>query len=338
MVEQSGIDTLDKLRGHLQTALEVEHATIPPYFTAWLSSNEEANFEAARIVRSVMLEEMLHLALVANLLNAVGGRPNLTKEGFIPEYPHRLPHSERHFRVSLERLSPEAIETFLKIEQPEARHADPQPGEFTTIGQFYQAIADGIRYLCEKFGERQVFSGDPALQVRPEDYYGSGKLLVVEGRDSALRALAEIKAQGEGFNHTVFDRDCAIFGDGKEAAHYFRFKELQLGRHYLSGDTWRSGPSGPALTIDFASVYPIQPNTRISDYEPGSEIRCSLEQFCDAYHQVLVCLEDAFTGRTGRLVEATARMFDLKNHALALMRTPTGPNSGMTVGLAFTPQ
>jgi hypothetical protein len=337
MVELSGIDTLDKLRGHLQTALELEHATIPPYFTTWLSSNEGANFEAARIIRSVMLEEMLHVTLVANLLNAVGGRPNLTNDGFIPQYPHRLPHSGRHFKVSLERLSPEAIETFLNIEQPEARHAAAQPGEFTTIGQFYQAIADGFRYLCEKLGDRQVFSGDPALQLRSEDYYGSGKLLVVEGCDSALRAVGEIKEQGEGFNYTVFDRDRAILGEGNEAAHYFRFKELQLGRRYLPGDTGRSGPSGPAITIDFSAVYPIQSNTRISDYEPGSEIRCSLEQFCDAYRLVLVCLQDAFTGRRGRLVEATARMFDLKNRASALMRTPIEPHSRTTVGLAFTP-
>ena len=97
--------TLESLREHLQAALDVEHATIPPYFTAWISIKDTTNVEAAEIIRSVMLEEMLHLTLAANLLNAVGGRPSLTHQGFVPRYPHRMPFSGDRFEINIERFS-----------------------------------------------------------------------------------------------------------------------------------------------------------------------------------------------------------------------------------------
>ena len=56
----------------LQTALELELATIPPYLVALLSIQLPGNRASAEIIRSVMMEEMLHLVLVANVLNAVG--------------------------------------------------------------------------------------------------------------------------------------------------------------------------------------------------------------------------------------------------------------------------
>jgi hypothetical protein len=77
---------LKKLHEWLQDAIEIEHATIPPYFTAWLSIMEGHNKEASDIIKSVMLEEMLHLTLAANILNAVGGHPNLIHPKFVPRY------------------------------------------------------------------------------------------------------------------------------------------------------------------------------------------------------------------------------------------------------------
>jgi len=69
------IDTLDSLREHLQWAIELEHATLPPYLTALYSLDPERNPAAVEVLSSVFVEEMLHLALAANLLNAVGGAP-----------------------------------------------------------------------------------------------------------------------------------------------------------------------------------------------------------------------------------------------------------------------
>ena len=332
------IRTLNRLRTHLQTALEIEHATIPPYFTAWLSANQDFNTAAAELIRSVMLEEMLHLTLAANLLNAVGGKPSLTFPGFVPRYPHRLPHSGRAFEVSVERLSRGALDTFLKIEQPEERNAVPEPDEYCTIGQFYGAVADGLILLCDELGESAVFTGDPALQVLPDDYYGSGSLIAVGNLASSLLAVGEIKEQGEGVAGSIFDEDAAIItsDSGHEPAHYFRFKELQLGRKYAPGDTLKTGPTGPRIQVDFDSVLPIRSNQTLEEFEPGSEIRGRLEGFCDSYRLLLVGLEEAFTGKQDRLVECTARMFDLKNQGMALMRTPSAPHSDTNVGLVFT--
>jgi hypothetical protein len=69
------IDSTHALRAHLQWALELEHSTIPPYLCALYSIPEGSNPEAAEVVRSVFMEEMLHMTLVANVLNAVGGSP-----------------------------------------------------------------------------------------------------------------------------------------------------------------------------------------------------------------------------------------------------------------------
>ena len=38
----------------------------------------------AAIIRSVVIEEMLHMALACNLLNAVGGQPEIDRAGFVP--------------------------------------------------------------------------------------------------------------------------------------------------------------------------------------------------------------------------------------------------------------
>jgi hypothetical protein len=334
----SRIDSIGSLHAHLQTALQLEHATIPPYFTAWLSANESKNREASQIIRSVMLEEMLHLTLVANIFNAVGGHPSLTGDSFVPSYPEALPHSGRKFLVSIEKFSPQALETFLKVELPEAVDAEPEPGEYKTIGQFYSAIADGIRRLCSTLGEDAVFVGAPDLQLRPEDYYGAGNLVVVRDCASALKAIAEIKEQGEGTGKSLFDLDEVIWGPGpgSEPAHYFRFKELLLGMRYQRGDTLRSGPTGPPIKVQFEDAYSIAMNPKVSDYDLGSPIRTALEAFCDSYGCLLADLESAFNGKREQLIETMARMFALKNQALALMRTPISPTSETTVGLAFT--
>ena len=87
------VTTLEELREHLQWALELEHATLPPYLCALYSIKPGTNQAAVGVITSVFIEEMLHMTLVANVLNAVGGTPVLDKPDFIPRYPTFLPHS-----------------------------------------------------------------------------------------------------------------------------------------------------------------------------------------------------------------------------------------------------
>lgn len=141
------ITSLESLREHLQWEIELEHSTIPPYLCALYSIEPARDLEAIEVISSVVVEELLHLTLAANLLNAVGGRPQLATPKMLPGYPRPLPHSDRSFEISLFRFGPEAIESFLKIEKPSPRIDHPEGDNYETIGQFYQAIEGGFRQL-----------------------------------------------------------------------------------------------------------------------------------------------------------------------------------------------
>ena len=55
---------LAALKQTLQNAIELEHSTIPPYLQALYSIKTGANLEVAKLIRSVVTEEMLHLSLI----------------------------------------------------------------------------------------------------------------------------------------------------------------------------------------------------------------------------------------------------------------------------------
>jgi hypothetical protein len=247
------ITTLESLREHLQWAIELEHFTLPPYLCALYSLDAGRNPEASEVVASVLVEEMLHLTLAANLLNAVGGHPRLDSPRMLPGYPRCLPHDDCSFEVPLLRFSPEALDVFLKIECPEAPGAPPESDAYETIGQFYDAIRGGLRALCADLGEPRVFCGDPARQISDAPFPGGGRIIAVNSLTSALAALDEIVEQGEGAAHVeVWDGDHDdIHPDRDQVAHYYRFQELRLGRRYRRGDTPQSGPTGDPISIDW---------------------------------------------------------------------------------------
>jgi hypothetical protein len=327
---------LETLRKWLQDAVEIEHATIPPYLTAWLTVMDGHNREAADIIKSVMLEEMLHLTLASNILNAVGGHPDLVHPEFVPRYPHILPHSGGRFKIHIEKFSKKALKTFQKIEKPEASTAKPAgPGQFTSIDQFYSAVAALIEKLCKAYGEDAVFTGKKSLQIQPEYFYGSGKIVVVHNLETVREAVKTIVDQGEGAEHGLFDDDKAIFGrgDGHELAHYFRFNEIYKEKHYKAKDK-PGKPTGSPISIDYDKVYPIHSDMDRSKIKPGTEVRKALDDFADCYGQLLKCLHLAFNGEPTQMNQAMARMFAIRNQAQALMRTPL--NKKETIGLDYT--
>jgi rubrerythrin len=77
------IDTVKELHAHLRLAGIVELTTIPTYLYAMYSLDDLAS-DAAKLIRSVAVEEMLHLALVGNLLLATGGEPKFYSPESIP--------------------------------------------------------------------------------------------------------------------------------------------------------------------------------------------------------------------------------------------------------------
>lgn len=330
------IDSVDDLRAHLQWAIELEHSTLPPYLCALYSLDPARNPEAVEVVQSVFVEEMLHLTLAANLLNAVGGKPVLDAPHLLPGYPRTLPHGDQSFRMELLPFGAPALEMFLEIERPSARGAAPEGDAYETIGQFYQAIENGFRDLCSELGEGAVFTGDPQRQITAAyPYGGSGRIVAVHDLASALEALDEIVEQGEGAaQRDVWDGDRQMFhSDRDEVAHYYRFQELKLGRHYQPGDTPESGPTGLAVRVDWDAVHPMRPNPTIADSEAGTPVRDAQQAFNAAYCTLLWMLEQAFNGEPSMLGTATGAMFGLKSQAQALLQMPLG--DGFTAGPTF---
>jgi hypothetical protein len=319
------ITSLESLRQHLQWAIELEHSTIPPYLCALYSIDSGRNAEAIDVVTGVLIEEMLHLTLAANILNAVGGRPRLDASQMLPGYPRPMPHSNHSFEIALFRFGPEAIETFLKIERPGARSGPPEGDNYETIGQFYEAIKQGLRSLSTTLGESVVFCGDAARQVADEHLYtGGGHIFSVDSLATALAALDEIVEQGEGAEHiNVWDGDRDVFHpDRDQVAHYYRFQELKFGRRYRRGDTPRSGPTGEPISIDWDAIRPMRANPRTSEHVVGSPIRLAQEKFNRSYCALLQTLEVVFNGAPQMLGTAIGAMYTLKSQAEALMQIP----------------
>ena len=331
------ITTLEGLREHLQWALELEHSTIPPYLCALYSIKAGHNTEAIEVLNSILVEEMLHLTLAANLLNAVGGQPRLDTPQMLQTYPRPLPHSADSFEVSLLRFSPEALETFLKIEQPSPKTGPAEGNHYETIGQFYEAIEQGFRDLSATLGERNVFCGDPARQILNHPFYsGGGSIVAVNDLASSLKALAEIVEQGEGANHAqVWDGDADVFHpDRDQVAHYYRFEELKLGRRYRRGDTPRSGPTGDAVAVDWNAVHPMRANPRSDDHLAGTPVRLAQEEFNRSYCMLLQLLEQVFNGAPQMLGSAFGGMYTLKSQAQNLMQM-ANEDGDTTAGPSF---
>lgn len=325
----------EDLRDHLQTAVEIEWTTIPPYLCALWSIAEGRNELAATCIRDVVMEEMLHVTLACNLLNAVGGSPRFTprdgKPSPLPDYPTFLPHSDDAFRVGLRPFSVKALKTFRKIEHPAAGGAPPEGDRYATIAQFYEAVAEALADLSP-----DVFTGDPGLQVGPSYYYGGGgEAFAIHDLETANEALDVIIFQGEGIDLSIWDPDRDVFGEQEELAHYFRFDELYRERRYVQGDTPESGPTGDPILIDYDSVLPMRANPRADDHPPGSGLRAMTDECNETYGTLLVQLEEAFTGKPGRLIESVQTMTKLRYEAIALMNVPLDDGSGKNAGPTF---
>jgi hypothetical protein len=322
------------LKRHLQVALTVELSTIPPYLCALYSLHDGTNTTVASLIRSVVMEEMLHMALVANLLNAIGGSPRLDRAKDVPSYPTCLPHSADAFTVHLRPFGESAVETFLRIERPAPPGAPPEPDRFHTIGQFYAAIKDAFRLLSKS---HDLFvKGRDKYQVTGEQWYygGGGEPIRVHDLRSATRAIEEIAHQGEGLPHSIFDGD-EQFGQVDELAHYFRFKEIQAGRRYRSTDTPLSRPSGAELPVNWSAVYPMCADPTAERYRNQPEIHRLMVDFNRSYTQLLLRLQQAFGGSPQLLRDAVPIMYELKYKAQELMRIPSGDADGTTVGPGF---
>ena len=111
--------TAAELRPLVEAAIKLEHTTIPPYLTAWLTIPPDKNQDVRTILKEIFLDEMLHMGLMANLLVALGGEPHFADAAFVPTYPDELPFGiGDNLTVELRKCDLAQIETFMEIEKP----------------------------------------------------------------------------------------------------------------------------------------------------------------------------------------------------------------------------
>ncbi len=316
-LERQHLETVDDLRVALANAIKLEFATIPPYLTALFSIKPGHNAAAATIIRSVVIEEMLHLSLACNLLNAVGGCPDLVDAA--PAYPTELPmgigdQPGHTFVVPLKRLSPEVIDLFMTIEEPEhplvfkrRALAAETDRTYRTIGEFYTAVGALIRHLGEG-----IFTGRRDRQVT--GWIGTDPLASVHDLPSAQLAITLIIDQGEG-------TATSPAADPEELAHFYRFEQIHR-RQTLSQDP--AAPHGyswgpPPIVLDDDGVWPMTDNPPLVPLPAGSEVERASSQFDGTFTALVDALQRTFNGHPAALGSAMAQMHALRIEAQRLM-------------------
>lgn len=311
----------------LQSALALEHATIPVYLYALYSLVPGKNREIAAIIESVATEEMLHMTLVANVINALGGTPEINRPGFVPTFPGPLPGGvESSLVVNLAPFSMTQLDAFLTIEEPE----DPlqfkmratfaaAPAAQVTIGQFYQVIIAALGRLPEG-----AFVQPPRNQVGPALFK---EAIVVDDVTSAQQALTTIVEQGEGTS-TSPEEDV-----GKGVAHYYRFLQIKKGYALVpSGATFAY--AGPPIAFDPAGVYDLPSNPTAAMYAGQPAQLFAFDNFNYTYTSLLNALQQLFLGQSSApdFRIAVGLMMSLKLQAgvmaegIAYTSIPTGPS------------
>ena len=319
--------TIEDLHCLLQTAIRLEFSTIPPYLTALFSIIDGCNREAAKLIRSVVMQEMLHMAQAANLLIATGGNPVINSHGFVPKYPGKLPGGVLPgLTVHLRRATKNHIHrNFMAIEYPSKTHvALPHPEVHSnTIGEFYTFIRKMMHKLHREYKHtgKDLFCKDKCAtnQVRwptaERDAYG-GTLYTVTDLDSADEAIQEIMDQGEGVG--PFDPS----DGGREPAHYYKFEEIVCGHKLIKTENGSYDFVGEEIELDDTGVYPMRNNPSIKCLQPGTNAYHFSKVFSEVYRQLLNRIHQTFNGNPDGFNDSVSIMWSLKMYAKKLMRMP----------------
>lgn len=298
---------LQWIRGALQTAIAIEHATMPLYSAA-MYSLEVQNYPAYNTLRSVLMEEMLHMAAACNALAALGGSPRLATldPGAILD---GLPGSiAPTLRGRFAKLTKRQLDTFMRIESPDAMIAadERDTARYPTIGSFYRTISAAI--------EANAASVAAAVRAptRANQVGGNLGYAVIDNTsrtdpvEQLLNSLELIIDQGEGFEGSTLSSGARSQG---ELSHYARFAELRFGHAYSGSRDDADAPSregqrryfqGPAIewpvVINTLAV-PRDGYAAILRLDPDRmAVTTELRAFDAAYTRMLAALDDAWNG------------------------------------------
>src|SRR5262245_27424673 len=340
----------------LYEAAELEHGIMCQYLFAAFSLKQredegltadalEAVLRWRRVVAHVATDEMLHLALVQNLLSAIGSAPHFAR----PNLPAPARHYPAGVNLTLVPFGEPALRHFMFLERPEgmelegARGIDapvheavpllaehdivPQPQDFATIGHLYRSIEHGLDHLAEKYGEQNLFVGPPRAQATSEHFHWP-ELVPVTDLASAHRAIDTILEQGEGARGHW------------QTAHFGQFVQILDEYRQLRAASPDFAPARPVL---FATVRPSHHDDTVLRITDTVTSRCT-DLFNVAYEVLLQTLQRYFA----HTEETDAQLATLSRAALALMlrvlkplgdlitTLPVGPEQpGMTAGPIF---
>ena len=267
--------TPENLETALHQAISLELATIPTYLSIYYSikrtQDQDAllqkikgmlpeNYDeqvaqdltldvlvysnqAAALVMSVVIEEMLHLSLSSNVRQAICSPPQLMDIARGLTFPTMLDGHKPEFPINLGKLNVANMVTLLKIESPNrffqgSKETDKEVVTYTTIGKFYDMIIQCVQdYFPGPYdhGRPQLYQApDPQnLAGGKHNYFysqnsintvyydrqhnphfqsadDSGGLMEVRDAASAVAAMNEIIEQGEG--HGGVNTDKLEFG------------------------------------------------------------------------------------------------------------------------------
>jgi CDGSH-type Zn-finger protein/uncharacterized Fe-S cluster protein YjdI len=339
----------------LYEAAELEHNLMCTYLYAAFSLKSgveedlspleaEATARWRREILSVAVDEMSHLTAVWNITSALGGVPRFGRANF-PLEPGYLPAS---VVVRLAPFNQNVLQHFIYLERPHdsqepegegfaperpyARAAagprlTPMGIDYSTVGDFYAALACSLRSLSERAGEAAAFCGEPTLQLSAQeiDLPGAKRVVCLK---SALAAFDSIVRQGEGAPGS------------SEGSHFQRFTAIRAEYAALR-----------QLRPDFAPAHPAATNP-VLRRPPRPEGRVWIEA---EYSSAVVDLANACYGLMVRLLAYAyavpapqpdkALAVDLAlglMHAIAALgehaaRLPAGPSHPeCNAGMSFT--
>lgn len=281
-------------------------------------------------------QEMLHLALVQNLLTSVGAAPTFGRPNF-PLPPHAYPAG---IRMELLPFGEQSLRHFIYLERPEGldmadqdelaaiEKAAPLPvadeddigprlQDFETIGGLYRAIEVGFDRLAERLGEQRLFLGPPGAQATSGRFWLSGFVPVTD-LASAHAAIDVIVEQGEGAR-----------GDWREA-HFGRLVAVLDEFLDLRDADPSFEPSRPVLTAIVREREDGLPMPLISDPFTSRAV-----DLLNAVYEVLLQV----LARSFAHTEETEDELDvLAATAIGLMRDVVKPLGGLVTRLPVGPE
>ncbi|WBX77902.1 ferritin-like protein [Tenacibaculum ovolyticum] len=337
-------DKMFILKELLNNAVILEFATIPIYLQAmWTIKDNKC--EVAKSIRNIFQEEMLHMAMVCNMIAGIGGEPKIYNTENRLSFPSGLPGGVHpKLFLYLEGLNDSSLRNFMEIELPEevADIYDYDSGELvdignipdengilqkgkhnkdyshnTTIGELYDRINELFQELQPEMNVERQLAG-------PLSWW------VMADANSVSKAIDMIKEQGEG------SEDVTPASTGMDnLAHFYRFWEVFYQKKIVQeGDKYYfKDPNPRPETYTIARI----PKGGYKEADVSKEVWHLTNSFDEVYTELVKFLEEAWAidGRgQAALVNAIEVMFKLEKYALPLMKIPI-PGKSENYGPSF---